>query len=57
MSRTFRIGRDYKKRTARDGRAWRGCGVRNCPWCKDNRRNVKIKSELKKALEFAVLFD
>jgi len=39
-----RTTRDKKK--ALDGQPWRDCGSKNCPWCKDNRQNVKIKARL-----------
>ena len=39
-----RTTRDKKK--ALDGQPWRDCGEKHCPWCEDDRQNVKIKAKL-----------
>jgi len=48
-----RTTRDKKK--ALDGQPWRDCGSKNCPWCKDNRQNVKIKARLAAKHETSIL--
>ena len=40
MTRTIR---DRKHSKARDGKIWRDCGEKHCPWCVENRQNVKLK--------------
>lgn len=40
--------RNRKGKQARDGKIWRGCGDKNCPWCKDTRTNKKCKEFLKR---------
>ena len=44
IGKMTRTTRDKKK--AADGQPWRDCGEKHCPWCEDNRQNVKIKAKL-----------
>ena len=47
MTKTLRKDNNYKK-TAIDGAPWRGCGDKNCAWCKSTRTNKKCKEYLKR---------